>query len=363
MRRIVVKNKFFMFIPGLAIMMICFSITNLLADEEKSAWGIAPFPIIAYQPETSLMLGAGSVFYIRPQNGGTKNDDFKVVAFYTLKKQYKIVNDNDIYFKKDLFWLRPGVEYSLFPADYYGIGGNTPESAKEKYTPKKVPLNVSFLMKLYGNLYAGPSYDFQYCSIVKTEKGKALDAGTTGNGTNISSGAGTMIVLDERRGGINPGGGYYAEFRGIRYAHAIGSDNGFILANLDLRAYIPFGETTLGFQFVGSVAHGTIPFYFYPSLGSDSILRGYLEGRYIDRYLSAVQSEYRFPVYERFGGVVFAGVGEVAHTPSGFGKHIRAAVGSGLRFMIDTEEKINIRFDVTYNRKDTFVYVKILEAF
>lgn len=336
---------------------------NLSAEEEINAWGIAPFPIIAYQPETSIMLGAGSVLYLKPQNGGTKNDDFKVIAFYTLKKQYTFSIQSNVYFKDDFLWLRPEIKYSLFPTDYYGIGGDTPESAKEKYTPKKVPAGLSFLARLYGNIYAGPSYDFQYYSILKTENGKALDTEPREKKTTISSGAGAIIIFDERKGGMNPNGGYYAELKGIRYAHSIGSDHSFFTANIDLRTYIQFGGTTLGFQYVGAMAHGTIPFYFYPSLGGENSIRGYLEGRYIDRYLSAVQSEYRFPIYERLSGVVFAGAGEVAHDPSGFGENIRGAVGAGFRFMIDTDEKINIRFDMTYNKKNTYAYVNILEAF
>jgi hemolysin activation/secretion protein len=109
--------------------------------------------------------------------------------------------------------------------------------------------------------------------------------------------------------------------------------------------------------------NGTIPFYYYPSLGGNSIIRGYLDGRYIDRYLSAVQAEYRYPIKGRWSGTVFAGAGEVAHNPSEFGKHPRAAAGGGLRYMIDTDERINIRLDLTYNGRQSYAYVNIMEAF
>jgi outer membrane protein assembly factor BamA len=348
----------------MAIALLFLSISAALAATgEKDSWGIAPFPIIAYQPETSLILGAGAVFYVRPQNGGTKNDDYKILAYYTLKKQYEVSLDNDNYFNDELFWVKSSVMYSFFPTDYYGIGANTPLSAKENYTPKKIPVSFSFLTRIYGNLYAGPSYDFRYCSITKTEKGKALAAGLTGTGTNISSGAGAEIILDERGGGMNSNRGYYVELKGLQYAHALGSDHRFFIADTDLRAYIPFGKTTLGFQITGTAANGTIPFYYYPSLGGSNIIRGFLDGRYIERECIAAQTEYRFPIEGRWGGTAFVGAGEVAHSPSEFGKHPRAAAGAGVRYMIDTDQKINIRMDVTYNGKDSYVYVNILEAF
>jgi hypothetical protein len=347
----------------IAIIFIISAMSAPSAADGNNSWGIAPFPIAAYQPETNLILGAGAVFYVKPQYGGTKNDDYRILAYYTMKKQYEVTLDSNTYFQDELFLARYSAAYSFFPTDYYGVGGDTPVSAKENYTPKKIPFSFSFLTKLYGNLYAGPSYDFRYCSIIKTEKGKALDSGVTGTGTGISSGAGAIMILDERKGGLNPDKGYYIEIKGIQYAHSLESDNKFLIANADFRGYIPFGTATLGFQIVGSAAHGAIPFYFYPSLGGGSIIRGYLDGRYIDRYLSAAQTEYRFPISGRWGGTVFAGAGEVAHNPSGFGKHLRAAAGTGIRFMINTDAKINIRADYTYNGRQSYVYVNIMEAF
>jgi hypothetical protein len=61
--------------------------------------------------------------------------------------------------------------------------------------------------------------------------------------------------------------------------------------------------------------------------------------------------------------VIFAGVGEVEHKFSAFTNHPHAAGGTGIRFMIDEEYKINLRLDFAYNGKDILTYFNVLEAF
>jgi len=356
------RNSFLLLITFLVIIRPALLSASAGETNEKK-WGIAPFPVVAYQPETSLILGAGSVIYFKPEKSEAKTDSLQLAAFYTLKNQFKIAAVSNTYLSDDFIYLKAVTSVARFPTDFYGIGPDTSKSAKENYTPFTIPFEGSFFLRIAGGLYAGPSYGFYYEKILKSEKDGIIDSGITGSGEYISSGLGASLVLDTRDSGINAHSGLYAESKIIRYSKSLGSDTGFTNSSIDLRGYFPVYSTTLGVQLVGKTAYGDIPFQLYPSLGGGDIVRGFLYGRYIDKNLVAAQIEYRFPVYGILGMTIFAGAGDVEPDIDDLGNHIRYAAGAGLRMMIDKDEKINIRGDVTYNGNDVYTYVDILEAF
>jgi hypothetical protein len=339
-------------------------------EKKESRIGAAPFPAIAYTPETSLLFGGGAVLYGKPADAAFKTDSVSVVAFYTLKNQFQAAMTGGAYFLEDNLLVRVNASGSKFPSEFYGIGSTTAESGKEKYTPVYVPVNVSILCRVMKNLYAGPSLDYKYEKIISAEKGGVLDRGlVSGTKAGSTTGAGAMAAFDTRDSEMNPHEGFYSEARAVLYQRSFGGNNNFFKTSLDVRSYISFGASTLGLQLYGASVSGDVPFYYNPSLGGgsngggDCSLRGYLNERYIDRNLVFFQTEYRIPVWSRLGVALFAGAGEVASDYGSFGEHPRAAAGAGLRCMIDKEQKINLRMDVSYNGKESYAYLNILEAF
>jgi hypothetical protein len=92
-------------------------------------------------------------------------------------------------------------------------------------------------------------------------------------------------------------------------------------------------------------------------------MRGYLEGRYRDKNLLVVQTEYRFPLVWRFRGALFAGVGDVAPRLDRFTLDaLKPSYGLGLRYLIDPVEKICIRFDFGFGRGTSGFYFTANEA-
>jgi outer membrane protein assembly factor BamA len=331
-------------------------------NQASESYGAAPFPVVAYFPETSLMLGVGSVFYHEPADG-TKVDNLKILAYYTLNNQYELSADARIYFAGDRFLFLAENSVSKYPDNYYGIGPDTPSSSKEHYTPIIIPASGSMLVKVFSEIYLGPSYEYHYNHILSSEDNGVIENGIVGSGRTVSSGAGGTLECDLRSGGLNPSSGFYAKISALRFSKQIGSDHSFTLIESDFRGYIPLFYGSIGLQAVCESAQGDTPFYYYPTLGKDTILRGYLRGRHSEHRMAAMQAEYRFPLYNRFGGTLFGGAGEVAERFNQFGKHPRAAGGIGLRFMIDKKQKINIRADVAYNGDEVLAYVNIMEAF
>jgi hypothetical protein len=109
---------------------------------------------------------------------------------------------------------------------------------------------------------------------------------------------------------------------------------------------------------------GDAPFFGLCALGKSEDIRGYEVGRYLDRNFLATQAEYRLQLPRRFGLVAFGGLGEVAESFGRFNaRNLRPSFGAGMRFMLASRSKINLRFDYAVGRDSSAWYVGLMEAF
>lgn len=87
-------------------------------------------------------------------------------------------------------------------------------------------------------------------------------------------------------------------------------------------------------------------------------------GRYRDRALLAVQAEYRWRFFRRWGLVVFGGTGGVAYGFADFrSNELLPAGGAGLRFQASQKYDVNVRVDYAIGEDSDGVYFSIGEAF
>src|SRR5699024_2322035 len=103
------------------------------------------------------------------------------------------------------------------------------------------------------------------------------------------------------------------------------------------------------------------PFYHLSMWGGSSMLRGFYDGRYRDQNMWALQSELRLPVWRRILVVPFAAVGEVFNFEE-YNSAVHVSGGLGLRYIVDHENRVNVRLDAAYGDQFRF-YLTILEAF
>jgi outer membrane protein assembly factor BamA len=152
-----------------------------------------------------------------------------------------------------------------------------------------------------------------------------------------------------------------------------GLGSNFRYQNYDLyfNKYVGLTENqVITFRGYGCAVSGQIvPFTELCEFGSSNDIRGYEAGRYRDRLMFAIQSEYRlhlrFPQsYPRFGVVVFGGIGEVAPAFSSFRfDSLLPAGGAGLRYRLSKTFPVNFRFDVAYGRNGGTYMFSVGEAF
>ena len=123
---------------------------------------------------------------------------------------------------------------------------------------------------------------------------------------------------------------------------------------------------TTGLALGGKVnlARGNIPFTELNSPDGVTLLRGIENGRYRDRDMAGLQTEYRFPIVGRWGGVVFAETAQVAHeldelTMDGW----KYSVGTGIRYALNPDERFNFRMDISFVDGGLGLALNFREAF
>ena len=328
---------------------------------------IVPFPIFAYSPDTRFVGGVGAIINSAPKdrNDDSKEDNIKILTFYTQNKQYELMTESEYYFWDNFLQVRCKAKMRKTPSEYYGIGPDTPISMKEKYTYKSLALFFAPLVRVIDGFYIGPVFDFRRYKVDKYEANGEIDNISSGSRLTKTPGIGGIISYDTRKGGFYVYSGELVELNFVQYTAEMGGAFNFNKFSVNLKKFYQLYSSVICGQIYTEILNGDMPFYSHPSVGGDDInqLRGYLYGRHADKFLTNIQVEYRFPVVWRFGMVLFAGAGEAEHKFSAFTSHPRAAGGAGIRFMVDKESKANLRLDLAYNGSEVLAYFNVLEAF
>ena len=335
---------------------------------EEKRNGFLFIPVLYYTPETGVAGGVAANYYFRERNSQSSSKPSSILPLfvYTQKKQIISLFILDLYLKNENVHLENNINFLKFPDTFYGIGNRTPEENEEDYTPQNFTLEVKFWSRVRSKLYIGVGYDFSDWRLKETEDGGLL-SGTYIPGSEgcRTSGIGLLMKWDTRDELFYPSSGYFLQLFSTFYADRLGSDYDFNIYEADIRRYFSlFTSHVIAVQGFIKMTTGDPPFQMLSRLGGPELLRGYYEGRYRDRDMLVFQTEYRLPLWRKFGAVAFAGLGDVASELRSFQtKYGKYAAGVGLRYMLNTKEKINIRFDVAFGKDTSGFYITMLEAF
>ena len=343
------------------------------AGEDGAAGKTGSFvimPIVYYSPETRWAGGIGGIWTFRPKGTAPRSrpSALSFVAYYTQNKQYMIAAKPEIYLANEAYFIAGNLEISRYPGRFYGIGSETPDSNREDFTPYQVSLEASVWRKVVPRpgLYAGIVYNFDHYRFTAFDPaGRLASGGVPGSGGGTASGLGVQFRWDDRDNVFTPRRGRQFSFSASLYHSLFGSDYHYTKIQLDLRQFFPlFKSHALAVQGIVRTTAGTVPFVALPKIGSDSVMRGYYNGRYRDKTMAAVQAEYRFPVWWRFGLVAFGGFGDVASDLSHLAPgRFKFSGGGGIRFKVDPKEGVVIRLDVGFGKSVSGMYLTAGEAF
>jgi len=348
------------------VLLCCWTTVLLSQDTSRTTLSaIYPLPIIFYTPETGIAGGAAALYLYRDS---TLSRASAVTGdiIYTQKKQIILELSGDLYFRGGTYRLLANTKFQKYPNKFFGVGNDTPESNEENYTSQKVLFEAVLYRNVLSHMNAGPAVRAEHSSVRETAPTGLLASGVIpGSKGGSLAGIGFVANWDSRDNTIAAQSGSLYQITTLLYRSSFGSDYSYTDVQIDTRNFFEvLAGQVLAVQAAAEFIDGIAPFYGMANFGGQNLVRGYFDGRYRDRNGIAVQAEYRFPVWWRFGMVGFAGAAQVANKVGQFGlKRFWFAGGIGLRFAWNPEERVNLRLDYGVGRNSSGMYITVTEAF
>lgn len=348
---------------------LCLSFLHTTAQEKKSLWehklikrfissekdssrsaGFVVVPALGYAPETGLEFGLAGVynFYLNKADTTIRTSNATFIGTFTTERQTNLKLESDIWTTGNLYHYNGELRFRDFPFNYYGIGHSTHQADEDMLVLRLIRIRLEGQRRLAPNYYAGLNFAFEDYGFSDKEPGGIYDTqAPDGNigGTHIA--LGISQSYDTRDINTYTTKGYYVH---VKYAYSPGLWGGDSfkgnLLETDFRAFFPLtGQLTLGLNANYKTTFGSrIPFYVYPELGGDMMMRGYYNGRYRDRNLLAAQTELRYRFHPRIGVAAFAGTGSTYRNGFQNARFI-PSYGGGLRYFFDLEHNSSIRLE------------------
>jgi hypothetical protein len=336
------------------------------SDKPRSGW--AALPIASYAPETQLGLGAFATHFYRvgDESAETRPSSLSAVGLYTLRNQLIVELIPELYWDAQRWHMWTRLDYRRYPNAMWAVGNDAPDESKEWYREDRLRWQARVDHAISGALRVEGTLEAMYMQLAELEEGGLLEReAVPGTNAGRSVGLGAGLLWDTRDHLLTPRGGALYELSLMAYGSPLGSEYDFGELLIDLRRYFAlWAEHVLALQLYAQIQAGAVPFYKLAQLGGDDRLRGYFEGRYRDKSLLALQLEYRLPLVWRFSGVVHAALGEVAADPLRWpSRRPSWSAGPGLRIMLNTDERLNLRADLGFGHDTWGIYVGIGEAF
>jgi outer membrane protein assembly factor BamA len=216
----------------------------------------------------------------------------------------------ELYFRRNTYRATTAFARGNLNYDLYGLGAGANRA--------RLPLEQTgqaffgeFLRRLPWKLFLGPR--FLWGSSVIALRSVSDDAvplpPDIGLRTTLTA-LGFGMQRDTRSNRFYPTGGSLLDVTSDFFSGALGSKYAFQSYKVTFNKYAGLTKNQiLAYNVFGCATGGRPPFYGNCIYGTDNELRGYVAGRYLDRYMVATQLEYRLGFPWRLGLVGFGGVG------------------------------------------------------
>lgn len=336
----------------------------------RSVKGLIPAPVIYYTPDTKFGIGASLLGYFRLRSYTdttyTRLSLARLVVDYTLNKQTDQWLSWNIFTREERLMLRGELRHRIYTDRFYGIGNDSRKEDRERYDYDMISAKIAVLKHVGFRSFLGPDLQFtEYYDVELEEGSQLLSQQIPGYKKGRNVGLGAVFLIDHRNSTSYPSKGFYLELSGYHFGKTFGSDFRYNNLNFEFNRYYGLGnDRVLATNTMLRLNEGDVPVQRLATAGGDKILRGYARNRFHDDHFVGSQVEYRFPLFWRLGAAAFAGVGDVFDKPKDVSfSTLKYSVGTGLRYAIRPDQKLNSRLDIGYGREGINIYLMIGEAF
>lgn len=342
--------------------------TSPQPTEEKPLSGFVPIPALYYTPETAVAAGGVLIYYWRNKEDSpeTKPSQIKPIVIATTKKQ--LITSLLISKRSDngREHLSAFLRYRRYPDKIWALGPKSKSESEEDYS-----CNIQFAEVLWefdsglGWMVGTVGTIGSYKVTERNESGLLTSQEIVGAKGAKTYSLGFQLAQDTRDNLFSPEKGNLITIRSSRFEHIEEKLSPYSESFVDFRKYFPVASGhSIATRIFSQWQQGDVPFRELSSLGGPDRMRGYYEGRFRDKAAGIAEGEYRFPIGNNFRGALFGAVGNVGSDLSSITKTTaKKSYGGGVRYVVDTREKIAIRVDYGKTSQSEGFYIQLNEAF
>ena len=312
------------------------------------------FPILNYDSDAGF--GYGGKGFLYNFLGGEESFDITLYNSTKGERWYRVV------FSTPDIQRRQGTKYPIafdltfdydkwinykFYSTYYNYQSGTNTDFSENYVREPIELTAMFSRGLAKDFVAELGARFKNISCYNFDSTGLLQYRTQTDVKYLS-----LIFnfrWDTRTNFINPQNGFVLEIDNEYSPDLLKHGNSFYKLGILEQHYITLFKPNIVWanriilQFITDVAYQLkIP------LGGNNTVRGLPQDRYLSTSTALINSEFRFPIWKRVGGIAGVDIGNGNTTPKWI---INPVIG--LRFYMDN---FVVRFDVGFGSESTGIY-------
>lgn len=332
-------------------------------DPDKPQFSAVPAAGYAMHTGWAGIVTANMAFFANKQ----KSADRKISSMatnitYTQFKQIMLPVQGNIWTTGNTYNIIIDWRYIKYPSKVFGLGSSAPTAGEYMVDYKGLKMHQTVLRSIAKNWYTGLGFYYDKLWNIKelnsavnvTDYQKyGIEPKVFANGPVIK------LMYDSRLNTINPQSGAQMNLTYRPSMKMFGSNANWKSLQLEFRKYVRFPSNTKNILAFWNhnwfTLGGKPPFLMLPSTGWDDTYntgRGYIQGRYRDRNMLYVESEYRFQVTQNglIGGVLFFnGQSYSASSLKGY-KGLIPGYGLGLRIKVNKYSGANVCIDYGFGR-------------
>ncbi len=326
------------------------------------------YPVVFYFPETRLGFGASGLYTFRVNQDTLNNTSNMQLGFgYTQNRQLLIFYGYKFFLKENQQQFTGELGYYDYFYPFYGIGPETSLEDEEFYFVKFPRLKTQYLFRLGKPHLIGPAIHYDYYKITQIDpEGILASEEVYGRNGGHIAGLGVAYQFDRRNKQFYPSEGSYVESSFVTYSSHVLSSYGFGRFDFSYSKYNTlYKRLVLVSNLYLTNSFGSPPFQELARFGGPRTGRGYVVGRFVDRHQAGVQMELRHPLIWRFKLHLFGSVGNVYNEQNvlDYFDSLKWNGGIGLRFLLDKDDLLHMRFDYGRSNEGGELYITIGEAF